>query len=36
MLRAGQGAKALHEEFGGRLEWWQTWAGEKRQEGRAA
>lgn len=36
MLRAGQGAKALHEEFGGRLDWWQRWAGEKRQEGRAA
>lgn len=36
MLRQGNGAKALHEDFGGRLEWWQRWAGEKRQEGRAA
>ncbi|WP_191085653.1 hypothetical protein [Roseococcus microcysteis] len=36
MLRAGQGAKAMHEEFGGRLDWWQRWCGEKRQEGRAA
>ena len=36
MLRAGQGAKALHEEFGGRLEWWQAWAARARQAGRAA
>jgi hypothetical protein len=36
ILRRGQGAKALHEEFDGRLEWWQRWAAEKRQEGRPA
>ena len=36
MLADGQGAKAMHEEFGGRLEWWQSWTARHRQAGRAA
>lgn len=36
MLAEGQGAKAMHEEFGGRLEWWQSWTARHRQAGRAA
>jgi hypothetical protein len=36
MLAQGQGAKAMHEEFGGRLEWWQAWTARHRQAGRAA
>jgi hypothetical protein len=36
LLAEGQGAKALHEEFGGRLEWWQSWTARYRQAGRAA